>query len=63
MKLSTHPESSVARKIRNICDCPPQNESEVPSSCLELERKMGVGGIRYQFQDFGKMLKSSLSFP
>ena len=45
------------------CDRPPQNELEVPSGCLELERKMGVGGVRCRFWDFGKMLKSSLSFP
>ena len=32
-----------------ICDRPPRNESEVPSGCLELERKMGVGGVRCRF--------------
>ena len=31
------------------CDRPPRNESEVPSGCLELERKMGVGGVRCRF--------------
>ena len=33
----------------NVCDRPPRNESEVPSGCLELERKMGVGGVRCRF--------------
>ena len=32
-----------------ICDRPPRNESEVPSGCLELERKMDVGGVRFRF--------------
>ena len=32
-----------------ICDRPTRNESEVPSGCLELERKMGVGGVRCRF--------------
>ena len=31
------------------CDRPPRNESEVPSGCLELEWKMGVGGVRCRF--------------
>ena len=35
--------------INHICDRPPRNESEVPSGCLELERKMGVGGVRCRF--------------
>ena len=47
----------------DICDRPPRNELEVPSGCLELEQKMGVGGVRYRFGNFGKILKSSLSFP
>ena len=42
-------QMTADKRLEIKCDHPPRNESEVPSGCLELERKMGVGGVRYRF--------------
>ena len=42
-------QMTADKRLEIKCDRPPRNESEVPSGCLELERKMGVGGVRYRF--------------
>ena len=37
---------TVHHEMSRKGDRPPRNESEVPSGCLELEWKMGVGGVK-----------------